>query len=173
MANIENFKANFKAGYRPTNYKMFIPVLGDKLEFLCKAAQLPGRNIGPVEVPYLGHKIKVAGDPTFDELTLTISLDTDFQVKNQLDAWMIAINDIAGTTGSLLNILDYKVEGTIIALGSTGEQIAGYTFVGLFPTTISPVETSFETNDTIAEYTVNFAYDYWIPIDVSFANFSF
>lgn len=163
MASIEKFKSTVRSGYRPNLYKMVIPVLGEKLEFLCKAAQLPGRNIGLIEVPYMGKKVKFAGDPTFDDLTLTIMLDTDFQVKNQLDAWQIAINNIVTETGSVLNILDYKVQGIIRALDGKGADIASYTFIGMFPITVSPVELSYETTDTIAEYTVTFAYDYWIP----------
>lgn len=163
---IEAFKANMKGGYRPNKFKVIIPILGQKFEFMCKGAQLPGRTIGPVEAKYQGRTIKYKGDPTFEEWSLTIMLDKDFAGYNQIDAWMIAMDNVAGETSDLFDVTDYKYEGTVIALGDNGEELQSYTLIGLFPTALQPLDLNFETVDTIAEFTATFAYDYHIPTKV-------
>ena len=162
--SIETFKSNMKGGYRPNKFKVFIPVLGQKLEFMCKGAQIPGRTMGMVEAKYLGRTIKYKGDPTFEELSLTIMLDSDFAVYNNIDAWMIAMDNIAGETGNIIDLAQYKQTGTIVALDGNDNEIQAYTFVGLFPTGLQPIDLNFETVDTIAEFTCTFAYDYHFPL---------
>ena len=43
-----------------------------KSRFLIKAAQLPASNVTPIEVPFRGRTLKVAGDRTFDAWTVTV-----------------------------------------------------------------------------------------------------
>ena len=157
--SIEAFKAAFQYGVRPNLYKMEIFGLPEKLKFLCKATQLPGKNIGTIEVPYLNQKAKLAGDATFDDLTLTIMLDNDFSVRNEIESWMENIRANAASEGDEPAL--YKQTGSIIVLNNRNAEIAQYDYIGILPTTLSPLDMSFETNDTIAEYTVTFAYDYW------------
>ena len=49
----------------------------NQIRFLCKAASLPSSVIGQVEVPYFGRKIKMAGNRTFENWTITIMNDED------------------------------------------------------------------------------------------------
>ena len=158
--NIQEFKANFDVGVRPAHYKVQITGLPQKLEFLAKTAQLPGRNLGAIEVPFLGKKLKLAGDDTYEDLSLTIMLDTDFSVRNELEAWMERIKSAAGAEGSQ-NLNDYYGECSVISLDANGAEIAEYNYVDIWPNALGPVELGFETVDTIAEYTIGFSYNYW------------
>jgi hypothetical protein len=157
---VDDFKSNFIAGARPNLYRFEIQDIPEKLTFLAKSTQMPGATVGTIEYPFLNRKIKLAGDPTFEDLTVTISLDTDFAVKNELEEWLASINKNDEVTGAE-NINDYKKEATIIQLDAKGSEIAEYKYVGLYPNNMAPVEMSFETNDTVSEYTVTFSYDYW------------
>ena len=161
--DINSFKSNFSAGVRPTLYKVQITRLPQKLEFLAKTAQLPGRTLGEIEVPYMGKTLFVAGDDTFDPLELTITLDTDFAVRNELEDWMEKIKSASGAGGST-TISDYYGEANVIQLDTSGQEIAEYNYVDLWPTNVSPVDLGFENKDTIAEYTVSFRYNYWIRV---------
>jgi hypothetical protein len=38
-----------------------------RFTFLCKAAALPASNVAPIDVPFRGRILKVAGDRTFDQ----------------------------------------------------------------------------------------------------------
>ena len=49
-------------------------------KFLCKAAALPASNIAPIDVPFRGRILKVAGDRTFDTWTVTIINDENFNL---------------------------------------------------------------------------------------------
>jgi len=158
--SIEAFKAAFAYGVRPNLYKMEIFGLPEKLQYLCKATQLPGKNIGIIEVPYLNHKAKLAGDATFDDLTVTIMLDNDFSVRDELESWMEGARANADINGDEPSI--YKQNGTVIQLDNQNNELAQYDFIGLWPSSLAPLDLAFETNDTIAEYTVTFTYDYWV-----------
>lgn len=156
---IEDFKSNFIEGAKPTLYSVEIQGLPEKLKFLCKIAQLPGRTISPIEIPYAGHTVKIAGDALFEDLTLTIQLDTDFAVKNELEEWMENIRNADASGGQEPNA--YKKEAFIIQYNTIDEEIAKYHFFGLWPTVIDPVELGFDSKDTISEMSCTFSYDYW------------
>jgi hypothetical protein len=156
---IEDFKSALTNGYRPNLYQMEILGMPEKFVFLCKATQIPGKNIGIVEAPYLGMKAKLAGDVTFEDLTVSVIMDNDFAIRNGLELWMETIKANEAAIG--LESALYKRTGNVVALDNQGEEIAEYTFIGIWPSSIAPVDLSYETNDTLAEYTVTFSYDYW------------
>lgn len=160
--SIDAFKAAFQYGVRPNLYKMEIFGLPEKLRYLCKATQLPGKTIGIVEVPYLNQKAKYAGDATFEDLTVTILLDNDFSVRNELETWMEQIRANASIDGAEPSI--YQQTGSVIQLDNKNTEIAQYDYIGIWPNSLAPLDLAFETADTIAEYTVTFSYDYWTRI---------
>jgi len=160
--DIERFKANFKYGVRPTTYEMEVFGLPEKLKFLCKTSQLPGKIITPIEVPFMGMKTKIAGDAIYEDLTTTILLDTDFSVRNELESWMNSIKQNGSAVGDEPAI--YKQTGTLIQLGNKGVKLAEYSFIGIWPSNITPIELGFESTDQIAEYTVTWSYDYWLRV---------
>ena len=41
--------------------------------------------------------------------------------------------------------------------------LAQYKFVDIFPTTIAAIDLSYDTTDTIEEFTVDFQVQYWYP----------
>jgi hypothetical protein len=134
-----------------------------KVPFMVKAAQLPASTLGQIEVPYFGRKIKIAGDRTFAEWTVTVINDEDFLIRNAMEQWMNSINSHAGNIrefGSASPLL-YKSNAQITQFSKTGVPIREYTFNGMFPTEVSAIEMSWETVDAIEEFTVTFQYDFW------------
>ena len=155
-------------GARPTLFNVNVtnPVNGagdEAMQFLCETAQLPGSTIGPIEVPYFGRKIKLAGDRTFEAWTVTIINDEDFAIRNAMEAWHSAIN---GLTNNLRNFptaspSEYKSAAQVIQYGKTCDLLREYSFVGLFPTEISSIDLDWGSTDTIEKFTVTFQYDYY------------
>ena len=47
--------------------------------------------------------------------------------------------------------------------GTGLETIAVYQFADIFPTNISAIDLSYDTTDTIEEFTVEFSVNYWYP----------
>jgi hypothetical protein len=134
-----------------------------KTPFMIKAAQIPASTLGTIEVPYFGRKVKIAGDRTFAEWTVTVINDEDFLVRNALEQWMHSINTHATNVrqfGSASPLL-YKAQAQITQFSKTGVPIREYTFNGLYPSEVSTIEMAWETVDTIEEFTVTFQYDFW------------
>ncbi|MEK9700167.1 MAG: hypothetical protein VW270_30580, partial [Candidatus Poseidoniales archaeon] len=77
--------------------------------FMCKAAQLPSSLIAELPVNFRGRQLKVAGDRTFENWTVTIINDTDFNVRNALERWMNGINSHSSNTG-LTNPIEYQAD---------------------------------------------------------------
>ena len=68
MATINQFKANLVgAGPRNNRFEVYIPRSGDKIQFLCKTATLPGQTITQTDIKYKGLQIKLAGDREFED----------------------------------------------------------------------------------------------------------
>lgn len=159
--NISNFTSNFAGdGARPNLFEVDITRIGQNFSFLCKAAQLPGSTIGLVEVPYFGRNVKLAGNRTFAEWTVTVLNDEDFAVRNALEILMQDINSHEENLASVLSD-GYQFDAIVKQYSKIGDIIKTYEFKGMFPTDISPIELDWGSNDTIEEYQVTFAYQYW------------
>jgi hypothetical protein len=167
MANIDNFKAKLTGGgARPNLFKVicnFPADVGGDAElasFLIKGAGLPASVIAPIEVPYRGRKLKVAGDRTFEPWTITVINDTGFEVRNAMERWMNGMNGHQINTG-LNNPTDYQADLIIEQLDRDGSTIKTYNFRGCFPTNVAAIDLSYETNDAVEEFTVEFQVQYW------------
>jgi hypothetical protein len=151
----------------------------DTFKFLCKAAALPASNVAPIDVPFRGRILKVAGDRTFDTWTVTVINDEDFKLRSAFELWMNGISKLDNNTGAT-NPGSYMANAVVHQLGrgankrmeasTTNSEIAGgtaikplrtYMFRDIFPTNISQIDLSYDTGDTIEEYTVEFQVQYW------------
>lgn len=167
--NVAEMRAQLTGGgARPNLFEVQItnPVNGVadfKMPFMVKASSLPASTLGQIEVPYFGRKIKVAGDRTFEEWSVTVINDEDFAIRNTMEQWMNSINSHVGNVRDAARLApeSYKTQAQIRQFSKTNAMIREYSFNGLFPTNISAIETSWETNDTIEEFQVTFQYDWW------------
>ena len=147
----------------------------ENFRFLCKAAALPASNVASIDVPFRGRTLKVAGDRTFDVWTVTVINDENFSHRRAFEAWMQNVaqyNDHSGLT----NPNDYMGNAQVFQLGrsksntqgtgTTGEDaniLAQYKFVDIFPTNVSNIDLSYDSTDTIEEFTVEFQVQYYYP----------
>ena len=136
---------------------------GSKVEFLAKSAALPASNITPIEVPFRGRVLKVAGERTFDTWSITVINDVDFQIRTAFEEWMNGISDLNQATGET-RPAEYDCDLRVSQLNRAGEAIRAYDFIGCFPTNISQIDLSMDTTDTIEEYSVEFQILYWRAI---------
>ena len=169
MANINDFKAVLKGGgSRNNQFQATMPFPGFAatgggtrvMSFLCRTTNLPGMTIGEVPVPFRGRTLYIAGDRTFETWTTTIMNDTDFLIRNAFERWMNEINALSDNSG-LENPSDYQVDAFIDQLDRSGAVIKSYTFRGLFPMTIAPIELAYDTNDAVEEFEVTYRYQYF------------
>ena len=83
-----------------------------KSRFLVKAAALPSSTIAPVEIPFRGRILKVAGDRTFETWTITVINDTDFMIRSAMEKWMNTINKLDDASG-ITNPVDYQTDAMV------------------------------------------------------------
>ena len=160
--NITDFTSRFTFdGARPNLFEVQLGGMPESAKFLCKATQLPGSTLGIAPVFYFGREVKVAGNRTFPEWTVTILNDEDFLIRNILEGYMGSINGHESNQATAL-YANYAGKQTYVRQYSkTGEVVKTYNFVGMFPIDIAPIDLDWGSNDTIEEYTVTFAYQYW------------
>ena len=167
ILGVDDFKAKLKGGGARSNlFKAtvnFPAYAGGDVEltsFMCKAAQLPGSIMAEIVVPFRGRELKIAGDRTFETWDITVINDTDFNVRNSMERWMNGINEHVANTG-LSNPTDYQADMAIEQLNKAGDVTKSYTVRGAYPVNVSAIDLSYDTNDAIEEFTVEFAYQYW------------
>jgi len=164
---VDDFKSKLiGGGARPNLFKAIVNfpayAAGDTelTSFMCKGAQLPGSTIAQLDVPFRGRQLKIAGDRTFENWTITVINDTGMEVRNAMERWMNGMNEHVNNTG-LSNPTDYQADMAIEQLDKAGNITKTYTIRGAYPINVSAIDLSYETNDAIEEFTVELAYQYW------------
>ena len=131
-----------------------------KARFLVKAAALPSSTINPIEIPFRGRILKIAGDRTFETWTITVINDVDFVIRSAFEKWMNVINKLDDATG-LQNPDDYQKDAMVHQLDRDGSILRSYKFWDIFPTNLSTIDLSYETTDTLEEFTVEMQVHFW------------
>ena len=169
MANINDFKAKLSGGgARSNQYKVVMPFPGyaqvggeiEDLAFLCQAAELPGMAITPIEVPFRGRAIKIAGDRTIADWTIKVINDTNFKLRDAFERWMNGINNMTDNEG-LTNPVDYQVDAFVDQLDRNGGTIKSYTLRGVFPTNVNAIALDYTAKADLSETVVTLAYQYF------------
>ena len=167
--NITEFQGQLTGGgARPNLFQVTIDNPVDrgsfiKTSFMVKAAQIPAATLGTATVNYFGREVKLAGNRTFADWTVTILNDEDFLVRDGMERWSNAINGLESNLRSpgLATTAQYKTNATVTQFGKIGNPIRTYNFVGIYPTEVAAIDVDWGTNDQIEEFGVTFAYDYW------------
>ena len=165
--NVDLFKEKLElGGARPNLFNVIVDFPGGtggsnvETSFMCKGAQLPASIVGQIDVPYRGRQLKVAGDRTFENWTITLFNDVSFDVRDSFERWMNLINNHADNQG-LVDPQSYQRDVVVQQLDRNGNNVKSYSLRGAFPVNVSGIDLAYETNDTIEEFTVEFAYQYW------------
>ena len=172
---ISNFKtAMTGGGARPNLFEVELTTLPGGItwdaadfKFLCKAAQLPGQTIAAIEVPFRGRTFKVAGDRTIDPWTITIINDEDFKYRNAFEQWaefIAKLDTNIGATSPDAYMKSAKVyqlgRGSSASsqdnTGSANVVLKEYEFIDIFPTSVAPIDVSYDSSNAIEEFTVEF-----------------
>ena len=164
-------------GARPNLFEVSMPFPGfsapgnaqTKLTFMCKTAQLAGSTIGVVPVQYFGRELKFVGNRTFADWTLTVINDEDFVIRNAFERWMNGINSHSLNVRNPVALAPggYTVDGEVTQFGKTGDQLKRYKFLGLFPTDLTPIDVDWGSNDTIEEFSITLAYQWWESVETA------
>lgn len=120
------------------------------VEYFCTAVNLPGINLGNVDLGYRGGTVAEVGDRLeFSELSITFNVTEDMENYLEITNWMHRIVNQKG---------DFKEDATLLIMNSHNNVAKEVHFNSVFPTAIS--ELSFDTSGDV-EYlkaTVTFQY---------------
>ena len=152
--------------------------LAEAGRYLCRSAQIPAANQGLIEVPFRGRFLKIPGDRTFEPWTATFYNTTDFDLRAAFEQWINIGNkaDEAlgtyefGNKGSFseyfqditIRQLDKnpKSTGSPAADGGPNKVLREYKLIGAWPTSVGAINLSYDSNDQIEEFDVEFQYQY-------------
>ena len=130
------------------------------LKFLCRATTIPPSNIAPIDVPFLGRVIKVAGDRTFEPWTITILNDENFAIRSRLEGWMDQIKSHQGIRQRASSISGYQQNMVLTQYTKNGKKSQQYVFVNAWPSSVSEIPLAWDA-PAIEEFTCTWNYDYW------------
>ena len=134
----------------------------DKSRFLIKTAAMPASTVTPLPVAFRGRTLNVAGDRTFESWTITIINDTDFSIRSAFENWMNTMNKVSDNTGITDPAL-YQADAFVYQLDRDGSTLRAYHFYDLFPTNMSSIPLSYDT-ESIQEFTVEMQVLWWEAI---------
>ena len=159
-------------------------IVGDNsqnISFFMKASQIPESSLNAVPMNFLGREFKVPStDRTFQDWTVQIINDEDFRIRHVFESWIEHITpggaifdtqSVFGPNNTVfcdMEVHQLKKSGEVSSFGTPGnEQFYGsYYFKDAFPTNVSGIDLSWDTKDTIEEFSVQFAYQFWEKIPV-------
>ena len=172
---ISQFKSQLiGGGARPNLFEVELTTLpagiawpADNFRYMCKAAQLPASVIANIDIPFRGRIFKVAGDRTIEPWSITIINDEDFRIRKAMEEWVDLIAKLENNLGAT-DPNAYMVNAKVFQLGrgstpssknNAGDRNAvlrEYEFIDIFPTSVSSIDLSYDSSDTIEEFTVDF-----------------
>lgn len=170
MARIHDIKGSLTGGGARNNqfrvelsFPNFVPLgalAGQRTQFLCHAASLPGSVISEIPVPFRGRTMYVSGEREFQPWTISIYNDTTFGIRNALEFWSNGIQNLTSTDG-ITNPSEYQIDMAVHQLDRGGATLKTYKFNDAWPIDVSPIQLSYEQANSIETFDVTFRYNFW------------
>jgi len=170
MSTISNFSSKFRGGVRPNLFNCSITPpresgvsMSNDFSFHCKGTSMPASSVPAIDVNYLGRQLKVPGDRTYADWTVTVFNDVDMSIRHAFEGWMHLIQNHGANYQSLDNPYG---QGTVTQISRQGTPISSY-FMEVIPTEVAAIDVAWESNDAVEEYAVTFAVNYWVTKNTS------
>jgi len=160
--SLTNFISGFKNPAKTNMYKLVFrgengAIIPSGLDIRAKGAQLPTAEMGIMEIPYKGRKVKIPAERSFSEWTVTVMETNDMNVRRSFEKWMSVMDaedEIKRNTAALSTI------DVILLKGDNATPSITYTLYGAFPSSLASVDLSFDEQTAPLEYSVTFQYSY-------------
>jgi hypothetical protein len=168
MATISDFSSKFRGGVRPNLFACNITVpgavgqLSREFSFHCKGTSMPVSTVPSVDVPFLGRQLKIPGDRSYGDWTVTVFNDIDMAMRHTFEGWMAKLQNHGANIQHSNAHNDIYGQGTVTQLRRDGTAISTYA-LEIIPTEVAAIELDWGTNDSVEEYGVTFAVNYWVP----------
>mgnify|MGYP001088326907 CR=1 FL=1 len=159
MYSVADFISKFKIGARPNLFRVDVDMMGQMCQFMCKGAQIPGRTTGKMPINYMDNGFYLAGDTTYQDWTISVINDINFDVRFRLEDWMNMIK-MQGTSLGVSGY-SYMFDSRITQLDALGNDVVTYVLYNSFPVDISPIDLNWENRGSIQDYQVIFTFTHF------------
>jgi len=176
--NLDNFRSAFRGGTRQNRFRVsgdiFTEAGGESDmkqitgspngNLLIKAAQFPPSTLGIIPVPFRGRIAKIPGDRQYLEWPIVI-YDTNESMYTRFQEWSVALNDHASNLRQS-GFGDTQETGlqtwSVEHLNLNGDEtLKKITLHNCWPVEVGSIDLSYDALDTIVEFPVTIAYDYF------------
>jgi len=161
MLDINGITSSFSSGTwaRGNLFEVNIPTLDKNFRFRCKATSIPAATVGVIELGYQNRKIKIAGDRTYDEWTVTVYNDDVHASREDFIEWQNQVvgvlDEISGQTPDV-----YKNNALVTQFDRNGNKTSEYDIKQIWPTSVGEIAYDWDSNDELMTFEVTFAIDY-------------
>jgi len=173
--NITGFRSSLSGGgARPNLFQVDIPLpafppspgagaaggpAADRaMSLMTKGASIPDATIGMVPVPFMGRQIKVPGNRTYAEWTTTAMVSEGYEAWDAIRKWIDLLN---GPVSNLSLAADPTKTIGVTQYSRTGAPNVKVQMMNAWPSNLGAIELGWENNDSIAEFSITWQYDYW------------
>lgn len=157
MTDVTGFTGSFEDLARPNRFRVTCSKLGNT-QLLCKASTAPAMTVGPVDVNYQGRIIKLAGDRTYADWSVTIYGTNSYDIYRAANQWSDLINQPEANTSAIPDA--YKEDAIVEQLDRSGSPRYTWELKNVWPTEVGQLDFDWGTNDTPLEFTITLAFDY-------------
>lgn len=155
---VDAFKGSFIDIARANRFRVVLSRLGATMEFMCKGTEVPAHTIEAMDVNYQGRIVKVPGDRTYADWSVTVYGENTMSIYNSCQDWLELINGAASNIS--LPPAAVKDSAMVQLLDRTGVPIKTIDMVGVFPTELGALSLDWSSNSTPLEFPITFAFDY-------------
>lgn len=137
LSNNRNFEVQ-----RTNNFEVAIEGLTDDFTLSIQSTGLPTTSNDPIELSYGNSKVKVAGQATFEDVSLVVNDYITIDIERQCHAWRKQVYD--PETDAVGWAEKYKRNGRIYQYGPDGTVIRTWRIIGVWPTSIDSGELNYD-----------------------------
>lgn len=140
---------------------------------MVKTASFPGKSHSTIDFKFKGRSIPLKGQTTYTQTwECTFYLTEDHKLKNAFENWIEALDQKhnyvdVGSDPNLAETQRIHKESYTTSINifqknfNDDAETAKYTLFNVFPTSVSQVETNYESVGQVQEFTVAFAYSHF------------
>jgi len=172
--DLATFKNAFDGGTRPNRFIVTGRLGPNEIDnpLMIKAASMPAQTLGILQVPFRGRIAKLPGDRAYAEWTFTVLDETTHDLRRKFEQWHEVFNRHATNKVDQPFILsgtntDYYTTWKVIQIDMYGREVRCIELHKCWPQEVGAIDLSYDTADTLTEYSVTLAYDYLTLCDSS------
>ena len=130
---------------RNNHFELVINDLSNDITLMVDSTTLSNITINPIELGFGNSKVKVAGDATFEDVTIVVKDAIVADIEGQLYDWFKKVYD--PETDKVGWAADYKKPGRLYMYAPDGSIARSWKLQGMFPTSFEGGEFTYDGAD--------------------------